>query len=105
MLGIKVPAEYKTALGRDKKVKSAGGGLTFILIPDEYIPLMSVARRADSMYHALDELFQLSLLYDVDLPRKIEEALEVYSSIYIQVGSALEKYEEAETEGGDESGE
>ena len=104
MVGLKVPAEYKTALGRDKRVKSAGGGLTLILLPDEYVPLMSAARRADNMYHIMDEAVQLAGCYDIDLPPKFEEALEVYSSVYVQVATALERHEEIEMEGEKDEG-
>lgn len=96
MIKIRVPARYKTALGKDKSVKPAGGGLSHILIPDEYVSLMSAARRADAMYHGIDELLTLAHMYEITLPPEFEEALEVFSSVYISVQEALGEHEEDE---------
>lgn len=96
MIKIKVPARYKTALGKDKIVKPAGGGLSHICIPDEYPALMSAVRRADSMYHGIDEIITLAHMYEITLPPEFEEALEVFSSVYIDVQNAIGEHEEME---------
>lgn len=97
MIRAKVPARYKTALGKDMDTAPAGGGMSWIEIPDEYVPLMGAARRADSVYHAIDEVVTLAHMYEITLPPEFEEALQVFSDVYITVAQALEQHEEEES--------
>lgn len=97
-LKIRVPAEYKTALGRDKQTVPAGGGDSFICVPDDYLSVSSASRRTDVMYFTLEEIVQTAGMFDIDLPAKFEETLAVYSNIYIELSKRMAAIDDEEIE-------